>query len=168
MHTNMNRYGVDGVARVRELEAEVERLTTKFKLLTTSTERELLAERERLWSENTHLKHLDYENAELQVRLNELVEAVGAAAVVHLVEDGPIRLIPGEWQHITESAIAARSALDENAVERWQQVARDFNADGAHWKAETERLREALQEIIAEGYDSDFAVETARNALGIS
>jgi hypothetical protein len=100
MHTNMNRYGVDGVRRVRELEAEIERLTAQFRLLTTSTEQELLAERERLWGENTRLRHLDYENAGLQ--------------------------------------------------------------------AEVERFREALNEIIAEGYDSDFAVEVARNALGIS
>jgi hypothetical protein len=31
-------------------------------------------------------------------------------------------------------------------VARWQQTARDFNADGAHWKAEVERLRERTQE----------------------
>lgn len=31
---------------------------------------------------------------------------------------------------------------------------------------ENERLRGALSEIIAEGYDGNFAVETARNALG--
>lgn len=67
MHTNMNRYGVDGVARVRELEAELGRLRD--------------------------------ENARLEAR--------------------------------------------------------------------GERLREALQEIIAEGYDGDFAVEAARNALGM-
>ena len=34
-------------------------------------------------------------------------------------------------------------------------------------EAANSRLREALNEIVAEGYDGDFAVETARNALGL-
>lgn len=41
-----------------------------------------------------------------------LLDAIGNAAVVHLVEDGPIRLIPDEWRAIEAAAIKLRAALD--------------------------------------------------------
>jgi hypothetical protein len=35
-------------------------------------------------------------------------------------------------------------------LERWQQMARDFNADGAHWKAETGRFGKQVAEYRRE------------------
>lgn len=47
----------------------------------------------------------------LRDALGRLVNAIGSAAVVHLTDPGPIRLIPDEWRLIEAEAIEARAVL---------------------------------------------------------